>query len=408
MSSVAIVGGGAAGFFAAITCAESNPGLRVSVYERSPQFLAKVRISGGGRCNVTHGCFEARDFSKRYPRGERALIGPFQTFQARDTVDWFRARDVELKVEEDGRMFPVTDSSQTIIDCLMGAARSAGVSLHANRGIDRVERTEVGGYQLTLSDGARVEHQRLLIATGGCRAQAVGDLITSLGHTIEAPVPSLFTFHVNLPWLNELAGVSVNPVSVSVVGTPLKETGPLLVTHVGLSGPVILRVSAWGARALHASDYRFKLLVNWLPEMSLEALGKALEEVRSRNPAKQICNAPMRAIPSRLWEKLVEAAGIGRETRWSNLSRSAQHQLVQQMTRGEFEVSGKTMNKDEFVTCGGVRLSEVNFKTMESKLSPGLHFAGEVLDIDGVTGGFNFQAAWTTGWLAGKAMAVVR
>ena len=410
---VVIVGGGAAGFFAAITCAHAAPGTEVLVLERGPEFLAKVRISGGGRCNVTHACFDARDFTTRFPRGEQALIAPFQRFQARDTVEWFERRGVKLKTENDGRMFPITDSSRTIIDCLLREARAAGVRLELNANVERVMRVQ-NGFEVVLAKrgsqcavpeaGAPIFCDRLLLATGGCRAAVAGQLAVSLGHTLERPVPSLFTFHIETHWLRGLAGVSVPDAEVSVPETDLRERGAVLATHWGLSGPAILRLSAWGARALHGTNYQFPLCVNWLPNLNAESLTAAIQAQRNTNAAKLLVNTPIGKLPARLWEQLVLAAGIGPDTRWAALSRTAQHKLVQQLQRTEFQVVGKSLNKDEFVTCGGVRLSEVNFKTMESRICPGLHFAGELLDIDGITGGFNFQAAWTTGWIAGKAM----
>lgn len=399
---IIVVGGGAAGFFAAITAAEA--GARVTLLERGPQFLSKVRISGGGRCNVTHACFDGREFATRYPRGGQALIGAFKRFQASDTVAWFEARGVKLKTESDGRMFPVTDSSETIVECLERAAREAGVSVRTNCGVDSVRRTEAG-FELTLTGGENISCERLLLATGGCRAAVAGQLAAALGHTIEAPVPSLFTFSIALPWLKELAGASVELAEVSVPGTDLRERGPVLVTHWGLSGPVVLRLSAWGARELHARDYKFPLLVNWLPQRPPDLLAKEFDLRRQQQGAKLIINTPIAPLTARLWEALVLAAGVNRETRCSALTRAQQHQLTQQLTRTEFAVTGKSLNKDEFVTCGGVKLGEVNFKTMESRVCQGLYFAGELLDIDGITGGFNFQAAWTTGWIAGNAMA---
>jgi predicted Rossmann fold flavoprotein len=419
---IGIVGGGAAGFFAALACAEAQSGAEIIILEKTPQFPSKVKISGGGRCNVTHACFDERDFATRFPRGERALIGPLKQFQARDTVAWFEAHGVKLKTESDGRMFPTTDTSQTIMDCLLGAAGAAGVKLMTNCGVDSVAKKPDGRFELTLagnfssphplglSDGEKSEKgkivcDKLLLATGGCRTPALGQLAVSLGHTLEPPVPSLFTFHIKMPWLRELAGISVESVEISVPGAGLCERGALLVTHWGLSGPVILRLSAWGARKLRGMNYSFPLQVNWLPELKAEKLAAELEMRRASQAAKRIANSPVPPLPARLWEKLVLASGISRETRWAALSRAAQHQLVQQLRRTEFAVSGKSLNKDEFVTCGGVRLSEVNFKTLESRVCPGLFFAGELLDIDGITGGFNFQAAWTTGWIAGRAMA---
>ena len=401
---IIVVGGGAAGFFAAITAAEACSDAQVILLERGPQFLSKVRISGGGRCNVTHSMFDSREFASRYPRGEQALIGTFRRFQASDTVAWFAARGVQLKTEDDGRMFPITDSSETIVDCLIDAAQKAGVSVRTNCGVDSVTQG-AQGFELVLIGGEKISCDRLLLATGGCRAAVAGQLAAALGHAIEPPVPSLFTFHIAVPWLRELAGVSVESAEVNVPGTELRERGPLLVTHWGLSGPVVLRASAWGARELHERDYKFQLLVNWLPQFSAESLASEIHSRRQAHGAKLVVNAPIAPLTARLWEALVLAAGLNRETRWASLARAQQHQLIQQISRTELPVTGKSLNKDEFVTCGGVKLGEVNFKTMESRVCPGLYFAGELLDIDGITGGFNFQAAWTTGWIAGKAMA---
>jgi predicted Rossmann fold flavoprotein len=402
---IIVVGGGAAGFFAAIACAEAAPGAEVTLLEKGSHFLTKVRISGGGRCNVTHACSDPRELTTRYPRGDRALIGAFHRFQASDTVVWFEARGVKLKTENDGRLFPVTDSSQTIIDCLIRSASQVGVTLRANCGAERVERCAEGGFKVMLTGGETLECDRLLLATGGCRAEAAGRLAVSLGHTLEPPVPSLFTFHVEVPWLRGLAGVSVEGVEASVAGTRLSERGPLLITHWGVSGPVILRLSAWGARELHALDYTFPLRVNWLPHLNGKAITAEFQSRRETQGAKLIVNAPIPPLTARLWEQLAAAAGVQREARWASLTRPAQLQLIRQLTQTELRVTGKSLNKDEFVTCGGVRLDEVSFKTMESRVCPGLHFAGELLDVDGITGGFNFQAAWTTGWIAGRAMA---
>ena len=402
---VIVAGGGAAGFFAAIRCAEAASDCDVTVLEKGPRFLSKVRISGGGRCNVTHACFDARELAARFPRGDRELISLFSRFQASDTVAWFEDRGVKLKVESDGRMFPTTDSSQTIIDSLLRAAGEAGVTLMTGRGVERVARQPAGGFELTLSSGETVGCDRLLLATGGCRAASAGQLAVSLGHTLEAPVPSLFTFHIDVSWLRKLAGISAEAVEVSVPGTGLRERGPLLVTHWGVSGPVVLRLSAWGARALHRLDYQFALRVNWLPHLTPEMIANELQALRNLQPARLVVNTPLQSLPARLWEQLVLATEVGRDTRWAGLSRAGQHRLVQQLARTEFPVTGKSLNKEEFVTCGGVRLGEVNFQTMESRICPGLYFAGELLDIDGITGGFNFQAAWTTGWIAGQSMA---
>ncbi len=403
--NVVVVGGGAAGLFAAIACAEAAPGRRIVVLEKGPEFLAKVRISGGGRCNVTHACFDPRELAERYPRGGRALIGPFQRFQPRDTVAWFGARGVSLKTERDGRMFPVTDSSRTIVECLLTAARQAGVGLRSNTGVDGVVRGEDGRFALNLPRGETLVCDRVLLATGGCRAPAAGRLAEMLGHTLVPPVPSLFAFNIDLPWLRALAGVSVEAVEVGVPGTRLRKRGPLLFTHWGVSGPAILRLSAWGARILHDLDYRFPLQVDWVPTYDAAAWMAEFATRRQTNGARCVVNTPGVGLPARLWEQLILAAGLSPDQRWAGLSRSAQQQLVRQLTRTELPVVGKSLNRDEFVTCGGVRLGEVDFRTMASRSCPGLYFAGELLDIDGVTGGFNFQAAWTTGWIAGQALA---
>lgn len=400
---VIVVGGGAAGFFAAITVAEATPGLQVVLLEKTAQFLAKVKISGGGRCNVTHACFDARELTARYPRGERALIGPFHRFQASDVVNWFQARGVELKAEADGRMFPVTDRSQTVIDCLLTSARQAGVTLLPNRPVERIQSQQHGF--VVHSAGEVLSCDAVLLATGGCRTPALGQLAVALGHNLAPPVPSLFTFHIEAPWLRVLSGMSLENVEVSVLDAPLRERGAVLMTHWGLSGPVILRLSAWGARILHDRDYRFSIDVNWLPNLTEAVLDAELLRRRTTDGARKVVNVPIAPIPARLWEALCAVAGVPDETRWSALSRSLQRRLVEQLLRTRLDVTGKSLNKDEFVTCGGVALNEVNFKTMESRLCPGLYFAGELLDIDGITGGFNFQAAWTTGWIAGQAMA---
>ncbi len=409
-----MVGGGAAGFFAAIAAAEQ--GASVCLLEKSARFLDKVRISGGGRCNVTHACFEIPALADHYPRGRRALLGPLRKFSPADTVAWFAARGVSLKTESDGRMFPTTDSSATIVDCLMAAADRAGVKLHLNCPVETLRRGEHGKFEITLAQPAAqpsasneapkaLTADRVLLATGGCRAAAAGQLAVTLGHQLEPPVPSLFTFQIETPWLRSLAGVSLAATEVAVPEAGLRERGPLLVTHWGLSGPAILKMSAWGARVLHGLEYRFKLLVNWVPELSPERITEEFQTRRQSAGARLVVNVPLAPLTARLWEQLVLAAGLPRETRWSALTRPQMHALGQQLTRSEFFVTGKSLNKDEFVTCGGVRLNEVNFQAMESRLCPGLFFAGELLDIDGVTGGFNFQAAWTTGFIAGHALA---
>jgi predicted Rossmann fold flavoprotein len=402
---VIVAGGGAAGYFAAIACAEADPGARVTIYEATAHPLAKVRVSGGGRCNVTHACFEPRELVKRYPRGGRELLGAFHRWQPRDTVAWFGARGVPLKAEADGRMFPTTDDAQTIVDCLREAARRSGVQLVSRIGITAATARPGGGFMLGLPGGGTVGSDRLLLATGGSPTNAGYAIASAFGHTIEPPVPSLFTFHVDDPRLAGLAGVAVEEAAVAVVDTALRESGPVLVTHWGLSGPAVLKLSAWGARALHGRGYHFMLRVNWAPQFNRDELVRELERVRTAHPRKQAGPWCPVGLPLRLWERIVRAAGVRSDVPWTSVSGAALRALAAQVGEAEFAVRGKSAFKDEFVTCGGVRLSEVDFKTMESRLVPGLHFAGELLDIDGVTGGFNFQAAWTTGWIAGRAMA---
>ena len=403
-TEILVIGGGAAGFFGAISAAETRPGTRVMLLERGPQPLSKVRISGGGRCNVTHACFEPRALSTRYPRGARALLAAFARFQPADTVRWFESRGVPLKTEPDGRMFPTTDQSETIVACLQSAAQRAGVAVYLRCGVERLRRLENGLWEALLSTGEAVFSQHVLVATGGCKPGGPMDWLAALGHEVVPPVPSLFTFHIETEWVRSLAGLSVPSAQVSIPGSGLQETGPLLFTHWGLSGPGILRLSAWGARELAAVGYRFPLQVRWCPGLNPEPLQSQLQTVRAAQPGKAVANTPLFGLPARLWEVLVEQSGIAPGVRWNQLPRPLVHALMETLLRTELSVTGKSMNKDEFVTCGGVCLREVDFRTMQSRLHQGLYFAGEVLDLDGITGGFNFQAAWTTGWIAGRAM----
>ena len=402
-SKIVVVGGGAAGFFGAIAAAESGPRDRVVILEKGPRTLSKVRISGGGRCNVTHSCFDPRELSQRYPRGARALIGAFHRFGPTDTVAWFENRGVRLKTEADGRMFPVTDSSQTIIDCLTSAAEKSGVRVLTSTALSTIQKRPDGGFLLDLSNGERMDCERLLWAGGGCRPE--GHPAVALGHSLMPPVPSLFTFQIDTPWLRDLPGISVASAQVSVPGTDLKERGPLLITHTGLSGPVVLRLSAWGARDLHGLRYEFPLRINWLPQTNRDFLIEELQARRESSGGQTILRTRWNPLPARLWESLVIQSGILPDTKWARLSRAEALNLATLLTSTELPVRGKSTQKEEFVTCGGIPLPEVDFKTMGSRIVPGLHFAGEALDIDGITGGFNFQAAWTTGWIAGNAMA---
>ena len=396
-----VVGGGAAGFFSAITCAE-NSAKSVLILEKTPQLLQKVKISGGGRCNVTHHCFEPRALSRNYPRGEKALIGPFHRFGAADTVDWFASRGVTLKTEADGRMFPDTDRSQTIIDALLGAADAAGVNIHASEGVISVVKNE-DIFELVTDAGNSYTAASVLIATGGTRITAGAKLAASLGHELQPPTPSLFTFKIKDPRIEGLLGLSVSPAEVSIQQSKLTSRGPVLITHWGLSGPGILKISAQGARELAERDYRFDISVNWLPDADPAAV---VAEKRVSEGKRQLSGrSPFVSIPKRLWLRLLAAAEISGATTWSQLSKAQAIQLLSELTTSTFAVTGKSTNKDEFVTCGGVALNEINFQTMESKLVQGLYFAGEVIDVDGVTGGFNFQNAWTNGFHAGSDIA---
>lgn len=396
-----VIGGGAAGFFSAITCAE-NSEKSVLILEKTSQLLQKVKISGGGRCNVTHQCFEPRELSGNYPRGEKSLIGPFHRFGAADTVEWFSSRGVSLKTEADGRMFPDTDSSQTIVDTLLGAADAAGVRIHTSEGVISVVEGDEG-FELETDTGAHYTAANVLVATGGTRLAAGAKLAASLGHELQPPTPSLFTFKIDDPRLEGLAGLSVDDAEVNIQQSKLRSAGPVLITHWGMSGPGILKISAWGARELAGREYRFDISVNWLPNDDPEAV---LAQMRLGDAKRQLSGrSPFAVIPKRLWLRFLTAAGISDETTWSQLSKKHANRLLDQLTASIFTVDGKSTNKAEFVTCGGVSLKEINFKTMESKLVPGLYFAGEVIDVDGITGGFNFQNAWTNGFHAGSDIA---
>ena len=401
---IIIIGGGAAGFFAAINCAEANPAAAVIILERGKSVLGKVKISGGGRCNLTHACFEPKPLTKFYPRGEKTLLGPFRQFQCKDTVDWFENRGVKTKTESDGRMFPITDSSQTVMDCLTNAAKQAGVTVLTG--------TRVSDFSLTTSPpqkwliqtpGKSYHADELMLATGS--NPKIWQLLGKLGHTIIPPVPSLFTFNIKDPRIHDLAGLSVPDALVKVQATKLKANGPLLITHWGMSGPGILKLSAWGARILNEKAYRFGLQINWLGTMNYNEVAEQLQKLKAENGPRLVVKYPQFILPRRLWQRLTVAAGIEADRKWADLSKKQSNKLVHELTQGEYQVNGKSTFKDEFVTAGGVELKEVDFKNFKSKILPNLYFAGEVLNIDAVTGGFNFQAAWTGGWLCGHAMA---
>lgn len=397
-SNILVVGGGAAGFFGAIAAAEA--GARVALLERGREVLAKVRISGGGRCNVTHACFDPARLVEFYPRGGRELRGPFHRFQPRDTLSWFQARGVELKTEPDGRVFPASNDSRTIVQALTDAARKAGVRIVTEVGGLTMQR-DSAEFTLRSTHGVH-QGSRLLLATGsGAQGYAWA---RQLGHTLIPPVPSLFTFTVPDPRLKGLAGVSVDRATLSLERTDISVEGPLLITHAGLSGPAVLRLSAWGARVFHDRGYKTDVRVNWCGDNRAAVLAD-LKSSRTALARRQPAGSPREGFPRRLWERLASAAGIEPDFRWGDLSDKALSRWADQLTDGVYGVVGKSSFKEEFVTAGGVPLNEVDFKTMESRRCAGLFFAGEILDIDGVTGGFNFQNAWTTGWIAGRAMA---
>jgi predicted Rossmann fold flavoprotein len=395
---IVVVGGGAAGFFGAIACARARPDAQVTILEGAARPLDKVRISGGGRCNLTHDCFDPRALVQHYPRGQRELLGPFHRFGPRQTVAWFAAEGVATKTEADGRMFPVTDRSETVMGALIGAADDAGVRLLTRQRLAALER-DGAGWRATTRAGQRFTADRVLIATGA--SPRVWRMLAGLGLPIVPPVPSLFSFNTKDTRLAGLAGLSVPAVRLRISDTRLEAHGPLLVTHWGLSGPAVLRLSAWGARVLHARNHRFELRVQWTDADVSAVIG----QTRHMHGKRRVSTHCPFALPARLWRSLVSAGGIDGDQRWGSLSAARARALREVLVDSRFPIRGKSTYKDEFVTAGGVDLKAMNFKHFEAKDLPGLHLAGEVLDIDAITGGFNFQAAWTGGWIAGHAMA---
>ncbi len=397
MFDLVVIGGGAAGFFAALAAKEANPTANVAILEKTAVLLSKVRVSGGGRCNVTHACFEPLPFTKHYPRGERELLGPFHRFNSTHTVEWFESRGVKLKAEADGRMFPTTNSSETIINCLMAEAQKLGVEILLRRRVESVEK-EGDEFVIQIRDREPIRTKKLILASG---SSAEGHALAKhFGHAIDSPVPSLFTFNVpNCP-LSELSGVSFEKVKLQLAGTSFTQTGPLLITHFGFSGPAALKLSAWGARYLHEKDYSVELLINWLPALTLLEIKNQLSALKKASPQKNLLAENLFQFTKSFWKVFL---GDLSALRLNDISLKQLDALADKLHADPYQVKGKTTNKEEFVTCGGVNLKEVNFKTMESKLCPGLYFAGEVLDIDGITGGFNFQNAWTTGFIAGTS-----
>ncbi|MBF0693858.1 MAG: NAD(P)/FAD-dependent oxidoreductase [Flavobacterium sp.] len=396
---VIVVGGGAAGFFTALVAAEKNPSYKIAILERGKDVLGKVRISGGGRCNVTHACFVPNDLVKFYPRGEKELRGPFHTFSSGDTIEWFDRHGVELKIEDDGRMFPVTDSSQTIIDCFTETAKKLGVEVLTGKSVQTIFRSEDVWKIDTQNES--YSSSKLVMATGS--STKIWEMLQEKGHAIISPVPSLFTFNTKDKRISNLPGVATM-ANVEVKNTKLEAHGPLLITHWGMSGPAILKLSAWGARILNEKKYQFTVVVNWLPDFSTSDIESELRDLKQSAAKKLVSKRIHFELPNRLWESLVSASGIDTDTKWADLTKIQLQNLANQLTASQFEINGKSTFKEEFVTAGGIDLKEINFKTFESKLHETLYFAGEIVNIDAITGGFNFQNAWTSGHIVGSAL----
>jgi len=399
--TLVVIGGGAAGFFCAINAAIYQPKLQIILLEKTGKLLSKVKISGGGRCNVTHACFSISEMTKKYPRGEKFVKKTFHQFFTNDTIEWFESRGVELKAEADGRMFPVTDNSQTIIDCLLNEARRYNIEIRMNADVKSIQHNDKG-FSLELNNQKIIKADFVTVACGGFPKTTMFDWLVKTGHAIEEPVPSLFTFNIPNHPIVALMGISVKEVNVKINGTKLKENGPLLITHWGLSGPSILRLSAWGARELQERNWHFTVQVNWLPGYNEESLKEEILDQRKILASQKVFNKNPFGLPSRLWEFICEQSGISAEQRWAELPAKEQNKLVKHLCAYELEVKGKTTYKEEFVTAGGILLSEIDANTMMSRIIPNLFFAGEILNVDGITGGFNFQNAWTTGFIAAK------
>ncbi len=399
-----VIGGGAAGVFCAVNAARMHPGLEVIILEKTNKLLSKVKVSGGGRCNVAHACFDILEMSKRYPRGNNFVKKTFHQFFTTDTIQWFEERGVKLKAEADGRMFPVTDSSQTIIDCLMKEVNKYRVEIRMMSEVRSVK-PESDKLKVELSEGRHLVADFVCIACGGYPKMSMFEWLTSLGHSIEEPVPSLFTFNLPKHPIVELMGVSVEKARVKIIGTKLEQEGPLLITHWGLSGPAVLKLSAWGAKELSVKSYEFSITVNWLPEFSEQNLAEQFQTFRFSIASQKITSKNPLGLPQRLWEFLVNYSDINKDTRWADLPAKNQNRLIRNLCACEFDVKGKTTFKEEFVTAGGIKLNEVDANIMMSKKVPNLFFAGEILDVDGITGGFNFQHAWTSSFIAAKAIS---
>ncbi len=401
---IIIIGGGAAGFFTAINAAEMNRGLKIAILERGKEVLSKVRISGGGRCNVTHAEFVPKELSQNYPRGEKELLGPFHSFMTGDTMEWFQKRGIELKIEDDGRIFPVSDSSESIINCFLSEIERLKINVLKNHSVQELQK--IGETWNVRTNKGDFSAEKIMLATGS--NPKMWKLLAKLGHSIVPAVPSLFTFNIKDERIKGLAGIATEAsvrVKFNSKEDKLESKGPLLITHWGMSGPAILKLSAWGARELYTENYKFQIIVNWLPEMTSEEIKEELKDLKFKEAKKKVAKYSRFGLPKRLWQSLVYAAGISSETTWAEVNKNQLEALIHQICEAEFEVDGKSTFKEEFVTAGGVDLKEVNFKTFESKLHKNLYLAGEVLNIDAITGGFNFQNAWTGGFLAAKAMS---
>ncbi|WP_333863640.1 NAD(P)/FAD-dependent oxidoreductase [Chitinophaga sp.] len=396
-----VAGGGAAGFFCAVNAARLHPGKKIVLLEKTGKVLSKVKVSGGGRCNVTHALDSVSELVKRYPRGGNFLKKSFSRFFVPDTIRWYAERGVTLKTEADGRMFPDSDDSQTIIDCLLREAGRYKVDVRRHAEVIGLEKNG-DTWRLTLAGGATITTPNVCIAAGGYASAEKFAYLEAVGHSIESPAPSLFTFNMPGNPITGLMGVAVPEAAVRIAGSKLAEKGPLLITHWGMSGPAILRLSAWGARYLQEQGYKFTLIVNWLPDMNENALRDAWSGWRLELGRQMVGTRNPFGLPARLWLFLLSEAGIAESTRWAEIPAKEQNKLIRLLTAMEFPVSGKTTFKEEFVTCGGIRLSEIDPLTMQSRLAKGLYFAGEVMDVDGITGGFNFQHAWTSGWIAAQ------
>jgi len=397
---IIIVGGGAAGFFTAINAAENNSGLKILILERGKEVLTKVRVSGGGRCNVTHAEFIPAELVKRYPRGEKELRGPFHKFMTGDTIAWFEDRGIKLKTEEDGRMFPVTDSSQTIIDCFTKECKRLNIEIRKGHSLKNFKK--LNEYWEIETNSGSFKTKQLMLATGS--NSKVWNLLEKMGHTIVPAVPSLFTFNIQDNRIKGLAGIATD-AEVKILDENLESSGPLLITHWGMSGPGILKLSAWGARQLNDLNYNFHIQVNWIPGKTSAEILEELKELKFSLSKQQVSTRPQFELPKRLWQSMVETSNIKSDTKWADLNKDQLKKLSDELTSAEFKVTGKSTFKEEFVTAGGIDLKEVDFKSFESKFHPGLYFAGEILNIDAITGGFNFQNAWTGGFLAAKAMS---